>query len=182
MVGNRQCLVSPFKSFLHQIFHRCQTIHLTHLSMAVEFDTLDFCIILAFRHIYFHNACGRNGHFVIGKTVGRNVALNTQTHSRLQSTFKLFSIRFGIITITSTKTHFNKETTSAITQVKGNGNIPSTQFSFIKSNQLTVFIHCLDEFAFNDNTVFFLYDTVNRAHFTLNPFSPKVSVVFLFSV
>ena len=182
VVGNRQCFVSPFKSFLHQIFHRGQAVHLTHLSMAVELNALDFCIILAFRHIYFHNACRRNCHFVIGKTVGRNVALNTQTHPRLQCAFELLSICFGIITIASTKTHFNKETTRTITQVKGNGNITGTQFSFIKSNQLAVFIHSFDKLAFNDNAVFFLYDTVNGAHFTLNPFSPKVSVVFLFSV
>ena len=182
VVGNRQCLMPPFKSLLHQIFHRCQSVHLAHLSMAVEFDTFDFCIILTFRHVYFHDANGRNGHFVIGKTVGRNVALNTQTHSRLKTSFKIFSIRFGIITITSTKTYLNKKTTSAITQVKGNGNITSAQFPFVKSNQFAVLVHTLDELAFNDNTVFFLYDTVNRAHFALNLFPPKVSIIFLFSV
>ena len=56
MVCNRQSFMSPFDGFLYQILHRGQAIHLTHLRMTMKLNAFNFCVILAFRNIYLHNA------------------------------------------------------------------------------------------------------------------------------
>ena len=172
MICDGKSFMPPFYRCLHQIFHWCYAIHLTHFCMTMQLDTFNFSVIHTFFFRNSYNTLRTDDHFIKQKSVRSNITHNTQLHPRFDLLFKLQTF-FQIF-----KTHSNIKSTSFITQIKSEHHIAGTQDSLNKSSQLTVLINAFYKSTFYYDSIFFFDNVDHRPGLTFKCFTKNKAVCF----
>ena len=187
MVRNRQSLVPPFYSLLHQILHRGEAIHLAHFGVAMQLHALFGGLIHAgfgLLNLQLHQAGHLHTEFVHHEAITRHIALCTQHSSQLQLALELIALlaSIGKLILISLEHDFQRHAIGLIADIEAQDNHATFGLVLHKALQAAILVHGFDNFALNDNPVLIFIYRIDFACLPFDRSAPQKSSVLLSAI